>query len=220
MDIRGTGRLNNIIKYDYSYRALEEEPFWKSSETHPLSTAYHLLLSEWVQKHDVHNREFAGALSKNAYNRQTIIRLGQSFSVRSASIPDSHVIYRRSPEQDWVAASIADIFSHSRSRSDNSKKTQTFAVVNNYRSLTDSTGKEDPHCRYPHAGGKMFYNDLDPTCILLSLDEIECHFVALTLDDDDSSAELLLTLPLHKVSHDFFCRRRYTKTNSFSELKL
>lgn len=194
----GTG-LNDNIPYDNAFKLLEEEDNWEPHMATSIPLAQQHLLDAWIRKYDSQANE---PIDMRAYYRRSVHRLGQTFAMRQDSVPNSHIVYSLGAS-DWSAASITSIFSHTRTRTDGSRRTQTFAVVQNFKPVIDCA-EDVAFRRYPEVGGRVVSAVLDPDApaILLSMDQVDSHFVSCSFDSSNSDEEpecFMICLPLEKV---------------------
>jgi len=201
-DIRGT-YLNDALSYDERFKKVEEEVTWGQEDMDSLPSATYGLLRKWI-----HAYHPTIPVVRAVYQRSSIDRLGQRFSISSQSVTDCHVVYR--PEgEEWAAACIIEIFSHTRTLENGTPRTQTFLLLNRYIPLSPSDAALDRYRDYPIAGGRLFYNAFEEDPIVLPLDMIECHFASYVREDDDVGGTRLLALPLDKVRRSFPLNSRY-----------
>lgn len=195
----GTG-LNNNLPYNDAYKLTEEEPTWESHLATTIPLTQQTLLEAWIRKHDGGINE---PVNTQAYYRNSIHRLGQTFTTRHESVRNSHIAYSLG-SSEWSAASITSILSHTRTRIDGSKKTQTFVIVKNYKFATDCI-EDAAFRRYPEVGGRVVSNVLEDSAVLLSMDQVDSHIVTCSFDTgsgaDAEIENFMICLPLDKVCY-------------------
>lgn len=169
--MKGAGSIDNL-PYDETYKLGEENSSdLDQSQTRFLAPDERMLLSTWIEEND--GECVALSVTSRVHSRRTIHRLGQTFSTREVSLRDSNISYRSASGSQWDAASISQMFTHTRERRDGSKKTQTFVFVNKYASSAPELNR--PYLRYPHLGIRVFDTELEPEKTLLSFDQVLCH---------------------------------------------
>lgn len=195
-DIRGTF-LNDDLGFNENFVKEEETAQWKASDLSILPNDIHGLLKQWIT---VRDPEYLNAVPRTAYMRNKIGRLGQHFRPLSMSLADCNVIFNwHGHDQHWSAGSIQSIFSHTRYAQGGARKTQTFAVVNEYSPLLQADIPKDHFRNFPVVGGRLFYRSPQRKVVLMSMDDIHCHF-ALSAIEVPGISEIVHVLPLDRVS--------------------
>ncbi|KAJ3506647.1 hypothetical protein NLJ89_g6753 [Agrocybe chaxingu] len=193
-DVRGT-LLQDSIQHDSSYQPLEESITWKSSQMMNLPSTTFEILRGWILEND----ELMGdqPISRRVFDRDEITRIGQTFSTQDTSTSNCHVVHMQSNE-NWTAACIQSLFSHTRTRSNGSSITQTFALVREYGALRGSDVAHDDYRHYPDIGCQLFHTRFTKIHRLLTLDQIDGHFAYII--QAIGGKERLLALRLQQVS--------------------
>lgn len=195
--VKGAGSIDDL-PYDESYRPGEEEALKIDHlQTRLLTPADRILLAAWIHDNDADCEP--KSISSHVHSRKTVRRLGQSFSIREVSVRDSNISYLSISEGHWAAASIIQMFSHTRERKNGSKKTETFVVINNY--APSSPELERPYLRYPQIGIRVFDTDLQPERVLLSVDQVLSHVSCcrLSFGEDGSEGDCLVSVQLSHI---------------------
>jgi hypothetical protein len=201
-DIQGTF-INEDLAFDDTFTVQEEEPTWKESQLSTLEPEPYKLLKQWIDANDPDHQ-----VSRTAYFRKKIGRLGQNFQTRPASLGDSCVVFNHPgrPSHQWAMGSIDSIFSHTHHTAAGGKKTQTFVLIKEYASLAAEHSLFDHYSDFPEAGGRLFYNRFDKVPLLLPIEGIQCHAAYAEEVSPEIEAEVIVAIPLNRVCNSLFVR--------------
>ncbi|KAF9487261.1 hypothetical protein BDN71DRAFT_1458672 [Pleurotus eryngii] len=189
-DIRGTFLADNMsFMEDFSKE--EESVTWSPADMMRLPTPIYRLLREWISKDPSSS---LAVVSQAAYKRDQISRLGQRFQPSSSRwSANSHILFDATQTTRHPSAGrIEKIFSHTRMTKDGREKTQTFVLLKQYSPLPD--GMPDPYHEFPIAGGRLFLDNFLPSPVLISIDQVVCHFAHCKREIDKHKCVLALPL--------------------------
>jgi len=186
-DIRGT-LISDSFTFDETFRQTEEEVTWEIHELKMLPNEWYLDLKAWVGVNDPDSHPLT--LSPKAYIRQKISRLGETFRTEATSPADSHVYYRQQDGSTSVG-SIQGIFSHTRIQKDDTFRTQTFFIINQYQPLPKDHRNCDNFRRFHTVAGKIYQDCYFSRYTLVNSDKLLHHFA-------------LGPIPLHGIEYPCF----------------
>jgi len=193
-DIRGT-LLGDSFSFDNSFRWEAEGVTWTHNEQKQLSEEWYLLLKKWVIKYDVDTD--ISTLSRFAYHRKKMRRLGETYQCEDVSRRDSRV-YFLNASGARSAGVIIGIFSHTRSSISNQCHTQTFFIVKVYKCLPHPYEEYDPYRRFPDVTGSLYCDAFLEGENIISCEDLLYHFALAEVNISEIPIPCLLALPLDR----------------------
>ncbi|KAH9895959.1 hypothetical protein C8Q73DRAFT_644239 [Cubamyces lactineus] len=124
-----------------------------------------------------------------------------TLATRSSAFRDSFVMFTDPlrPSADPRAGQIVDIFLHSRLKA-GKPVVEPFLIVEEFVELTADDASQDPYRRFSDLQTRLCYNRAEPTPRVVRLDDIHCHFAALTCKVNGISEECIIVRSLNRVS--------------------
>ncbi|KII91440.1 hypothetical protein PLICRDRAFT_105296 [Plicaturopsis crispa FD-325 SS-3] len=193
---RGGTLTSDILAFDDSYNQAANAKPWDVRNTVGIPADIFSLL----RQHILRSRpDDSSSTIRNAVHvRASWNRLGELLKPASVSPRDSNIIFH-SAGGDWSAGRIRTIFDHS----SDSETAETFFVVDAYRPLSKTDVPHDPYRKFPIAGGRLFYKSFTGSPVLLTANDIKCHFASSPQKANGIKEQCIHALPLDKVCPHF-----------------
>ena len=159
-----------------------------------------IALKSWFQGHSWRPKH----VSAQATVWTALMSHGAAYKPASVSPRDSYVVVGLGVPHDWKAAQIISIFQQEYRDGLGSLHSFVLCEVKYYRELSEDDLRFDYYRKYPHAGGRIYYQDQEPEPKIIPATRIICHFAR---TEDVSSAIFrphIHVLPLDRVSLFFF----------------
>jgi hypothetical protein len=193
-DERGT-LLSDIKAFT---RPLSHDPPRGKASLHDLGPIDYKLLKEWATRNSV-------ALDSSRYGtaHESLVLRGVRYESQMAKlesssqriIPESHIAFGASVPHEWKAGRIEKIFVHSE---------ETFLLIRPFKELDDLDSRHDHYRRFPIAGGRVYYQSMDPTIVIHRAD-IRAHIAYVPSVCEQISSAHFLALPLDRVRYYDHC---------------
>jgi hypothetical protein len=194
-DIRGTLLHDNHAFNDALNSGKDDDTFNQINLT-SLPKQHYKLLQKWVREHDDKSPE--RSIPNQVSFLSTFRRFGQVYQTADSSPRDSYVLYK-DVSSTISAGRIQDMFMHSRTSANKTDKQQTFFVINPYQHLSSDHEKFDPYRQFPANAGQMYYDKFYTKPVIVSCDEVLCHFVCTPEHIAGINEMCIHVLPLDKV---------------------
>ncbi|KAI1786040.1 hypothetical protein LXA43DRAFT_898720 [Ganoderma leucocontextum] len=142
-------------------------------------------------------------LSSRVHPIRSIDRDGVTFASRKSGLRNSFVLFddptRSAGYSTPLAGQIVDIFLHAR-REGAELIVEPFFQIDEYRPLSSSHDTHDPYRRFPDIETWLCYNAFHSSPGVVRLQDIRCHFAALTYTPNDIGTECIVVRSLDRVS--------------------
>jgi len=155
-----------------------------------MNTQDYQLLSECLEGRD---RELCSILPKKMKPLKRVHLLGRYFEASPSK--NSYVMVHLLGTEP-VAAVIQSIFSHTRQPIAGSPITEKFVKIQIFEPLSPTDSLRDLYRRFPHSGGRLYYNCLSTVCKVIPFDNIFVHFCQTPMMVEEITQECLHVLPL------------------------
>ena len=155
-----------------------------------MNTQDYQLLSECLK---AHARDHYSILPKKMKPLKRVHLLGRCFE---ASPSKNGYVMVHLLDTEPVAAAIQSIFSHTRRSTAGSPITEKFVKIQLFESLSPTDSLRDLYRRFPHSGGRLYYNHLSTVCKVIPFDNIFVHFCQTPMMVEEIPQECLHVLPL------------------------
>ncbi|KAI6001766.1 hypothetical protein EDD15DRAFT_2158234, partial [Pisolithus albus] len=194
-NLRGT-LFNDILAFDGSSDVSEDTS--DTGEITLMSEDQCRLLHDWLSTNAIDYDPRKG-VRPYASVHKSVRRRGEVYSVASASLKNSHIMFRVTGS-DHAAGVIQHIFSHRRVTTNNVMLTQMFFVVSQYAELPIEVPLSRAYKCFPDVGVRCVSTTLLPNARLLTASDVLCHFAHATVHVTDMECEVLYVQSLDKAS--------------------
>jgi hypothetical protein len=109
----------------------------------------------------------------------------------SVNAAHCYIAFHNDITLSWSAGRIREILTH---------ESQTLLVVDPFRALSPADMHYDHYCRYPTAGGRIFYDAPEPCPIIISPTQLIGHVALVQNVSTDIAVPHCLIIPLDRVS--------------------
>ncbi|PPQ76876.1 hypothetical protein CVT26_001467 [Gymnopilus dilepis] len=193
-DIRGTLR-GDALTFNEWFAKVDETPTWGSHQLSVLPEDWYLQLQSWLRMNEP-DYDFS-QLSRSAFVRNKISRLGETYRTRDTTASDAYIYYR-DLDGPWSAGLIQSIFSHTRTLSSGTERTQTFLLVSQYRPLPTDKAHLDHFRSYPTVAGKIYQDAYFQGQAVITMEQVICHFGRGDLELPGMDCPCFVALPLDR----------------------
>ena len=142
-------------------------------------------------------------LPSRVNNIGKIERDGVTFATRDQGFRNSFVLFNdpTCTVKDALprAGQISRIFLHGR-REEGKTILETFLHIDEYKPLDPEHIPNDPYRQFPDINTQLHYNEFLSTPRVVRVQDIQCHFAALTYTPDDIGTECIVVRSLDRVS--------------------
>lgn len=131
--------------------------------------------------------------------QKSIIFDGVTYSTTSTKmVGNSQIIFGQYPDGCWSAGRISEIFMWSQNAVADTPDTMVpFFLVNVLKSLSANDSLVDYFHRYPVAG-RLYYQEYGDESVMLSVEDIVCHFAGIPYHTDELTSRCIHVLPLYR----------------------
>ncbi|KAI0042377.1 hypothetical protein FA95DRAFT_1500162 [Auriscalpium vulgare] len=196
-DVRGTF-LNDMLAMEETSSSISDITPPDQSEV-PIPDDILRLLVPQLSVTDAAGRKRA---PRKSYVRRMQIRMrGVLFHTFSSAPRDSFVAIGTSGMDDWRPARIASIIQHTQVLSRVPETTTVFFLVQTFKPLSEEDAAHDPYRRFPIAGGRLYYDRMEETSLLVPVKDVICHIAMTPMRWEGIEESCIHALPIDRVRH-------------------
>lgn len=162
------------------------------------------LYNNWRTLHPTDAKLLPSNIVKTV-KKSAIKHRGFVFTTHSRLPRDSFVIYGTGIPDCWDAGQIQSFITVT----DSTQASRDFAIVKVYCSLRPEDILFDHYRRFPLSGGRIYYQEFMPDAIMISRDEIICHFASTPNVMRGILKDHHHVLPLDRVSSAIYMKSNF-----------